>query len=86
MHTEAMTSPGADQSPYAHVPDPEPGSEPDEHFLELRQTPWRLPEAYMPAPMPGPKPAWTRPAALLLIALFLTATTCGICLTYGPGV
>jgi hypothetical protein len=71
-------------SPYSHVPDAEPDSEPDPHWLELRRTPWRLPEAYMPPVMAGPKPRWARAAAWVLVALFLTATTCGVCLTYGP--
>lgn len=69
--------------PYAHVPDVEPGSEPDPHWLELRRTELRLPEAYLPPAMGGEHARWTRAAAVLLVAMFLAATTCGVCLTYG---
>ena len=74
-----------DPMPYAHVPEPDEGSEPDPHWLELRRTPWRLPESYMPPAMAGPKPWWARAAAWLLVGLFLGATVLGVCLTYGPG-
>lgn len=70
-------------SPYEHVPDVDPGAEPDEHWRELRQQGWKLPEAYMPPAMSGPHRGWTRAAAVLLIAIFLGATISGICLTYG---
>ena len=71
-------------TPYEHVPDPEPGSEPDPHWLELRDAQrTKLPESYLPPVMPGPRPSWTRAAALLLIAIFLGATVAGVCLTYG---
>jgi hypothetical protein len=33
--------------------------------------------------MAGPHQPWTRTAAWLLIGIFLTATVCGVCLTYG---
>jgi hypothetical protein len=69
-------------SPYDHVPDVEPDAVPDEHWQELRPDAWKLPDAYMPA-MSGPHQAWTRAAALVLIAVFLGATMCGVCLTYG---
>ena len=39
----------------------------------------------MPPAMGGAHPGWMRIAAWALIAIFLTATTSGICLTYGPG-
>lgn len=71
-------------TPYGHVPDPEPGSEPDPHWLELRDAQRsKLPESYLPAVMPGPKAGWLRAAALLLIAIFVGATIAGVCLTYG---
>jgi hypothetical protein len=70
-------------SPYEHVPDVDPDAVPDEHWLELRPSAWKLPEAYMPPVMGGAHPAWTRTAACVLIGVFLAATVCGICLTYG---
>jgi hypothetical protein len=33
--------------------------------------------------MAGPHQGWTRAAAVLLVAVFLGATVCGVCLTYG---
>ena len=72
-------------APYADVPDVVAGSEPDPHWLELRERGWGLPEAYMPPAMGGDHAGWMRIAAWVLIAIFLTATTGGICLTYGPG-
>ncbi|HUR50856.1 MAG TPA: hypothetical protein VMZ11_01915 [Mycobacteriales bacterium] len=70
--------------PYEDVPDPEPDSEPDPHWLELRKaSQGRLPESYMPPAMGGHHAGWTRAASLLLIGIFLGATVCGVCLTYG---
>lgn len=69
---------------YAEVPDVAPDAAIDPHWQELRQSAWGLPEAYMPPAMSGDHPAWMRLAAWLLITIFLTATTGGICLTYGP--
>ena len=72
--------------PYVEIPDSEPGSEPDPHWLELRAgNQGLLPELYMPPAMGGEHAGWTRAAAWLLISIFLTATFCGVCLTYGPG-
>ena len=70
-------------SPYDHVPDAAPDSVPDEHWRELRPDDWRLPEAYLPPAMAGPHASWTRTAAWVLIGVFLSATLCGVCLTYG---
>jgi hypothetical protein len=71
-------------SPYEHVPDVDPGSEPDPHWQELRDAGrTKLPESYLPPVMAGPRPGWARAAALLLIAVFLAATVAGVCLTYG---
>ena len=69
---------------YSHVPTAEPDAAVDPHWQELR-TGWGLPESYMPPVMAGEKKGWMRLASWLLIALFITATTGGICLTYGPG-
>jgi hypothetical protein len=57
---------------------------PDPHYLELLRSS-RLPQSYLPAMMGGPKKAWIRISSLLIIGVFLLATTLGICLTYGPG-
>jgi hypothetical protein len=70
-------------APYEHVPDVAPDAEPDEHWLELRPSDWKLPVAYLPPAMPGPHASWTRRAAWLLILIFLGATVSGVCLTYG---
>lgn len=70
---------------YAEVPDVPPDAAPDPHWLELRESNWGLPEAYLPPAMGGDHGGWMRIASWLLIAIFLTATTGGICLTYGPG-
>jgi hypothetical protein len=69
--------------PYDHVPDVEPGAEPDPHWQELRPEGWKLPDSYLPPAMAGPHSAWRRQAALLLILVFLGATVSGVCLTYG---
>lgn len=71
--------------PYAHVPDADPGSEPDPHWLELRRTESKLPAAYMPPAMAGEHPRWARVSALVVIGVFVAATVCGVCLTYGIG-
>jgi len=70
-------------SPYEHVPAVEPDAEPDRHFLELRPDSWKLPDSYMPPAMAGPHRTWTRAAACVLVLVFLGATVCGVCLTYG---
>lgn len=56
--------------------------QPDPHYLELLRGN-RLPNAYMPPAMVGPQKRWVRVAAAIVIACFLTATSFGICLTYG---
>jgi len=74
------------QTEYAEVPAVPRDAEPDPHFAEL--TAGRaslLPASYMPAAMPGEHPAWRRVSAVVLIAMFTTATAGGVCLTYGPG-
>ena len=57
---------------------------PDEHYLDLLRTS-KLPQAYLPAAMPGPQKPWVRASASVVIGVFLLATVLGICLTYGPG-
>jgi hypothetical protein len=74
-----------EELPYSQVPDVEPDSEPDPHWLELRPTDWKLPVAYLPPAMAGEHPRWSKAAAWTLIAVFLVATTFGVCLTYGVG-
>ena len=56
----------------------------DPHYLELLRGS-KLPQAYLPAAMAGPQKPWVRTASLVLIAVFLLATTYGVCLTYGVG-
>ena len=69
---------------YAAVPEVDQAAPIDPHWQDLRWG-WGLPESYMPPVMPGAKSGWMRLLSWLLIALFVTATTGGICLTYGPG-
>ena len=74
------------QQEYAEVPDVPRDAEPDPHFAEL--TAGRaalLPAAYMPPAMSGEHPRWRRISAVVLIAMFTSATAGGVCLTYGPG-
>jgi hypothetical protein len=58
--------------------------EPDPHYLELLRGS-KLPAAYLPPMMGGERKPWIRIGALVLIACFLAATVCGVCLTYGVG-
>ena len=71
------------RSEYDGVPDAVDAPEVDPHWQELQVT-GLLPRSYLPAAMPGPQAAWRRAAAWVLIALLLTVTAGGICLTYGP--
>ena len=68
---------------YAHVPDVAQDAEPDPHWQELRAA-TGLPTAYLPGVMGSPLRGWRRPAAWVLVVMFLSATSGGICLTYGP--
>ncbi len=56
----------------------------DPHYLELLRGS-KLPQAYLPPAMAGPQKAWVRTSSVVLIAVFLLATTYGVCLTYGVG-
>lgn len=72
---------------WSQVPDVEADAEVDPHWQELRGD-WSLPLAYLPPAMSGVgrlRPPWMRVSAWVLITVFLTATTGGVCLTYGPG-
>lgn len=73
-----------DWSDYATVPDVPADAVIDPHWQELRtETP--LPSIYLPSAMGGEHAGWVRISVWLVVAIFLTATTLGICLTYGPG-
>lgn len=54
----------------------------DPHYLELLRGS-RLPAAYLPPMMTGPRKPWIRVAALVVIGVFVFATVSGVCLTYG---
>lgn len=54
----------------------------DPHYLELLRGS-KLPAAYLPPMMAGPRKPWIRFAALMVIGVFMFATFSGICLTYG---
>ena len=69
--------------PYAHVPPADDTASVDTAWLDSRADSL-LPPAYMPPAMGGVHPGWMRIAAWVLITVFLTATTGGVCLTYGP--
>jgi hypothetical protein len=56
----------------------------DPHYLELLRGS-KLPQAYLPPAMAGPQRPWVRVAATIVIGVFLLATVCGVCLTYGVG-
>lgn len=68
---------------YDQVPDAADVREVDPHWQELQVT-GLLPRSYLPATMPGPQAPWRRVAAWVLIIMLVSATTGGICLTYGP--
>lgn len=54
----------------------------DPHYLELLRS-TRLPNAYLPPTMAGPRKPWIRVCAAIIIACLLGATAAGVCLTYG---
>jgi hypothetical protein len=70
---------------YAHVPNADRDAEVDPHWLELRGSS-ALPPTYMPPSMPGTHSRSVRVTAIVVTAVFLTATAAGVCLTYGPKV
>ena len=69
---------------FSDVPAADESAVPDPRYLELRANS-DLPTTYMPPAMAGDRPRWIRAVSLVLVAVFLTATAAGICLTYGPG-
>lgn len=92
-HTPQLVGSGSSGSSTSRVsPDPVPGStvsdmttdEPqvDPHYLDLLRGS-KLPQAYLPPMMVGPRKPWIRVFAAIVIGCFLAATTCGVCLTYG---
>ena len=61
-------------------------AEVDPHWADLAATrPDLVPQSYLPAAMPGEQPTWRKASAVVLIVMFVSATTGGVCLTYGPG-
>jgi len=69
---------------HVEVPDVDDDAEIDPWWQASREG-WTLPMAYLPPAMGGRQAGWRKVAAWVLISVFLTATTGGICLTYGPG-
>jgi hypothetical protein len=70
---------------FAAVPDPGQDAVIDPHWLALRGGS-TLPALYMPPAMGGRRSPVTRVLASFLIAVFMLATSMGVCLTYGaPG-
>lgn len=71
---------------YDDVPLVPRDAEPDPHWQELTAGRTSLvPVAYLPEAVAGQLTGWRRGVVLLLIAMLLSATAGGICLTYGPG-
>ena len=68
---------------FGQVPSAEPSAVVDPFWVQLRGDSL-LPTLYMPPTMPGRRPPWMRLLASVLIAVFVLATTLGVCLTYGP--
>jgi hypothetical protein len=68
---------------FADVPAADSEAVVDPHWLELRGDSL-LPSLYMPPAMPGQRSPLMRLVSSGLIAIFMLATTLGICLTYGP--
>jgi hypothetical protein len=67
---------------FADVPQPAADAVIDPHWLALRGGS-TLPSLYMPPAMPGAHSRVTRALASFLIAVFMLATSLGVCLTYG---
>ncbi len=71
-------------SDFSQVPDVPAGAEVDQHWRDLLGGVSEVPTAYLPLTMGGVRPRWMRTSAGVLVGAFLSATTCGVCLTYGP--
>lgn len=69
---------------YAEVPDGRGIAERDPHWDALAR-PGTLPAAYLPPAVARQQTGWRRAAVWLLVALLVSATSGGVCLTYGPG-
>jgi hypothetical protein len=74
-----------DADVYAHIPAADNEAEIDPHWLTLRG-PALLPPTYLPPSMSGSHSRTSKATASVLIAVFLLATTLGVCLTFGPQV
>ena len=70
---------------YADVPAADSNAEIDDHWLAMRSSS-ALPSIYLPPSMVGRRSGFTQATAAVLIAVFLLATSAGVCLTYGPDV
>lgn len=68
---------------YDQVPDAGDG-EVDEHWLELQQSSSLVPTSYLPPATGGPVQPWHKIAAVAIVAMLVTVTGLGVCLTYGP--
>jgi hypothetical protein len=80
VHTGHVVVPSTE---FESVPTAEATAEIDPHWLELRgESP--LPTVYMPPSMAGRRGSLIRIVASSLVAIFMLATTLGVCLTYGP--
>lgn len=62
------------------APDEEPQVDP--HYLELVEG-TRMPQAYLPAAMRGPRKRWIRVVATVVIVCFLATTAYGVWVTFG---
>lgn len=69
---------------YAHVPAAGRDAEVDPHWQRLAAPTSMVPTSYQPATVAGQQRGWRRAAAWVLIAMLLTVTAGGVCLTYGP--
>jgi hypothetical protein len=72
------------RSEYADVPSADADAELDPHFADLARPTSLVPSSYLPAAVAGQQSGWRRGAAWVLIALLVTVTAGGVCLTYGP--
>ncbi|HEX3824711.1 MAG TPA: hypothetical protein VHV79_09630 [Mycobacteriales bacterium] len=68
---------------FADVPAADAAAVVDPHWLELRGDSL-LPSLYMPPTMAGQRSPVMRFVSSGLIAIFMLATSLGLCLTYGP--
>ena len=69
---------------YDQVPAAPLDADIDPHWQDLLLASPGMPTSYLPPSMPGPHSLSRRVGASALIALLLTATAGGVCLTYGP--